>query len=118
MCRLKTASRPKKNCCSRRWPRPNAWLCWIVSRRAIGRNNSMVAASPTQTDAVVQAFSDWSEKLRWDALSEKTRKTVKYELLDYLGCLLVGRALMGIPGWIAELAARGGRADAAIIGGP
>ncbi|HTE16401.1 MAG TPA: MmgE/PrpD family protein [Burkholderiales bacterium] len=77
----------------------------------------MVAANPAQADAVVRAFSDLSEKLRWDALTEKTRKAVQYELLDYLGCLIAGRALMGLPGWVAELAARGGRADATIVGG-
>jgi 2-methylcitrate dehydratase PrpD len=71
-----------------------------------------------RTDAVVAAFSAWSGKLRWDALAENTRKAVKYELLDYLGCLIAGRALMGLPGWVAELADRGGRADAAIVGGP
>ena len=71
-----------------------------------------------RTDPVVCAFAHWSENLRWDALTERTRKAVKYELLDYLGCLIAGRALMGLPGWVAELADRGGRADAAIVGGP
>ena len=78
-------------------------------------------AAPTSApghDPVVSAFADWSRTLRWDSLSEKTRKAVKYELLDYLGCLMAGRALMGRPGWVAELADRGGRADAAIVGGP
>lgn len=70
-----------------------------------------------QADPVVTAFADWSGKLRWDDLTDATRKAVKYELLDYLGCLIAGRALMGVPGWIAELAERGGRADAAIVGG-
>ncbi len=78
----------------------------------------MVAVTPAQNDPVVSAFADWSHKLRWDALDAKTRKAVKYELLDYLGCLIAGRALMGLPGWVAELADRGGRADAAIVGGP
>jgi 2-methylcitrate dehydratase PrpD len=70
------------------------------------------------TDPVVTAFAQWSRTLQWDALTEKTRKAVKFELLDYLGCLIAGRALMGTPGWIEELASRGGRADAAIVGGP
>ena len=70
------------------------------------------------TDPVVAAFAQWSRDLRWDALTEKTRKAVKYELLDYLGCLIAGRALMGLPAWVAELADRGGRADAAMVGGP
>lgn len=77
----------------------------------------MAAATPAKKDCVVSAFYDWSGALCWDALTEQTRKAVKYELLDYLGCLIAGRALMGVPGWIAELAARGGRADAAIVGG-
>ncbi len=78
----------------------------------------MEAATSTPLhDPVVSAFADWSTTLRWDTLTEKTRKAVKYELLDYLGCLIAGRALMGVPGWIAEFAARGGRADAAIVGG-
>ena len=71
-----------------------------------------------RADPVVAAFTQWSSDLNWDALTEKTRKAVKYELLDYLGCLIAGRALMGLPGWVAELADRGGRADAAIVGGP
>lgn len=71
-----------------------------------------------RSDPVVSAFASWSHTLRWDALTEKTRKAVKYELLDYLGCLIAGRALMGVPGWIDELGARGGRSDAAIVGGP
>src|SRR5688572_19476320 len=78
-------------------------------------------ATPDTTrhaDPVVTAFAQWSRALRWDELSGKTRKAVKYELLDYLGCLIAGRALMGTPGWIAELASRGGRTDAAIVGGP
>jgi 2-methylcitrate dehydratase PrpD len=71
-----------------------------------------------RSDPVVTAFAQWARDLRWDALTDKTRKAVKYELLDYLGCLIAGRALMGLPCWVAELADRGGRADAAIVGGP
>lgn len=75
-------------------------------------------ASEIKNDPVVTAFADWSRSLRWNLLGDKTRKAVKYELLDYFGCLLAGRALMGQPGWIAELADRGGRTDAAMVGGP
>ena len=73
--------------------------------------------TPITNDPVVSGFRDWSRSLRWDDLSPATRKAVTYELLDYFGCLIAGRALMGLPGWIAELAERGGRADAAIVGG-
>jgi 2-methylcitrate dehydratase PrpD len=69
-------------------------------------------------DPVISAFAHWSNVLRWDALAEKTRVAAKFELLDYLGCLIAGRALMGTPGWIDELVSRGGRADAAIVDGP
>lgn len=74
-------------------------------------------ATPLQHDPVVDALRDWSRTLNWDALRASTQKAVKAELLDYLGCLIAGRALMGLPGWIAELAERGGRADAGIVGG-
>ena len=55
-----------------------------------------------QSDPVVAGFRNWSQALDWDALRPATQKAVKYELLDYLGCLIAGRALMGLPGWIAE----------------
>lgn len=74
-------------------------------------------SAPTQPDPVVSAYCDWSRALAWDRLRPATQKAVKYELLDYLGCMIAGRALMGLPGWIAEQAERGGRADAAIVGG-
>ena len=76
------------------------------------------SADSPRSDPVVTAFAQWSLDLRWDALTENTRRAVKYELLDYLGCLIAGRALMGVPAWVAELAGRGGRADAAMVGGP
>ena len=63
-------------------------------------------------DPVVTAFADWSQALSWDALNASTQKAVKFELLDYLGCMIAGRAMMGLPDWVAELAERGGRADA------
>ena len=37
----------------------------------------MAAETPVQKDRVVSAFSEWSDKLRWDALTEKTRKAVQ-----------------------------------------
>lgn len=72
---------------------------------------------PITPDPVVTAFADWSQALSWDALNASTQRAVKFELLDYLGCMIAGRAMMGLPGWVAELAERGGRADAHIVGG-
>ena len=72
---------------------------------------------PITPDPVVSAFCDWSRALAWDELRDATKRAVKYELLDYLGCLIAGRAMMSLPGWVAELAERGGRGDANIVGG-
>lgn len=77
--------------------------------------NASEASQPS--DRVVTGFRHWSQNLDWDRLRPATQKALKYELLDYLGCLIAGRALMGLPGWIAEQADRGGRPDAAIVGG-
>ena len=41
----------------------------------------MAAETPVQKDLVVSAFSEWSDKLRWDALTEKTRKAVQNTIL-------------------------------------
>jgi len=73
-------------------------------------------AAALKHDPVVSAFCDWSRALKWDELRAATHKAVKHELLDYLGCMIGGRALMGLPGWVAELTERGGRADAHIAG--
>jgi 2-methylcitrate dehydratase PrpD len=70
-----------------------------------------------QPDPVVTALGEWSRALAWNNLRAATQRAVRYELLDYLGCLIAGRAMMGFPGWIAELAERGGRGDANIVGG-
>ena len=74
-------------------------------------------SNPITSDPVVTAFANWSHTLTWDSLNASTKKAVKYELLDYLGCMIAGRAMMGLPGWVAELSDRGGRADAHIAGG-
>lgn len=77
----------------------------------------MNTSAHAATDRIAAALAAWWNSLSWDKLPEQTRGAVKAELLDYLGCVIAGRALMGVPPWIRELAARGGRPDAAIAGG-
>jgi 2-methylcitrate dehydratase PrpD len=77
-----------------------------------------MASTGAAHDPVVEAFAAWSARLRWQALPPATRRLVHHELLDYLGCLIAGRALMGLPRWLEEIVHRGGRADAAMVGGP
>lgn len=77
------------------------------------QTSRVAAAEPT-----LDAFIDWSQRLRWDALPGATRAMLKRELLDYLGAAIAGRAVAGMPPWLKVLTDMGGRPDAAVIGGP
>ncbi len=77
------------------------------------QTSRVAAAEPT-----LDAFIDWSQRLRWDKLPGATRAMLKRELLDYLGAAIAGRAVAGMPPWLQVLIDMGGRPDAAVIGGP
>ena len=77
------------------------------------QTSRVAAAEPT-----LDAFIDWSQRLRWDTLPGTARAMLKRELLDYLGAAIAGRAVAGMPPWLKVLIDMGGRPDAAVIGGP
>lgn len=55
--------------------------------------------------------------MRWSALPASTRRAALDELLDFIGCVIAGRAAVGLPGWLAVLLEDGIRRAASVAGG-
>jgi len=68
-------------------------------------------------EPLIEAMLALAGRLRWSDLAPATRRMVKLELLDYAGGLLAGRAVLGMPPWLAVLVEQGGRGEAHVIGG-
>ena len=68
-------------------------------------------------DSVVSAFAAWSANLRWDALAESTRRAALDEVMDFTGCLIAGRAALGMPAWLDVLLEDGAKRSATVAGG-
>ena len=68
-------------------------------------------------DPVASAFAAWSARLRWDALTEATRRAALDEVMDFTGCLIAGRAALGMPAWLDVFLEEGARRSASVAGG-
>ena len=68
-------------------------------------------------DSVVSALAAWSVRLRWHALPESTRRAALDELMDFTGCLIAGRAAVGMPAWLDVLLEGGVQHCASVAGG-
>lgn len=72
----------------------------------------------TRAEPAVDAVVEWARTVTWESVPAATREMMKRELLDYLGAAIAGRAVIGMPPWLAVLAGAGGRPEASVIGGP
>lgn len=77
----------------------------------------MRATAATAKEPVLDSFSEWSRRMRWDNVPDATRATVTRELLDYLGGAIAGRSIVGMPAWLQVLIDLGGRPEARVVGG-
>jgi 2-methylcitrate dehydratase PrpD len=68
-------------------------------------------------DAVASEYSAWSASLRWDTLTESSRRATFDELLDFVGDAIAGRAAVGMPPWLDVLLEDGGKNSASVAGG-
>lgn len=75
-----------------------------------------IAASRV-SEPLIEAMLDLAGRLAWSDLPRATRHELKRELLDYIGGMVAGRAVVGLPGWLDVLIGQGGRAEAHVMGG-
>jgi 2-methylcitrate dehydratase PrpD len=72
-------------------------------------------------DAIVRGLADWAPRLDWTTLPESARAVMRSELLDIVGAMVAGRALLGLPDWLAVMiqpAGGTGRGSCDAIGSP
>ena len=77
----------------------------------------MHATAAAATEPVLDSFSEWSRRMRWDNVPDAIRAMVTRELLDYLGGAIAGRSIVGMPAWLQVLIDLGGRPEAQVVGG-
>jgi 2-methylcitrate dehydratase PrpD len=53
-----------------------------------------------QPDLITAAFARFSETLAWQTLPEPARRLARHEVLDLLGDMVAGRALLGTPAFL------------------
>jgi len=61
-----------------------------------------------QSDEITAAFGNWASSLRWDALPQPVKDMARRELLDIIGDMIAGRALLGVPPFMTAMKAWSG----------
>lgn len=73
--------------------------------------------SATEPDSLAAALAAFASTLRWDSLPEATRAMARREVLDLVGDMAAGRALLGMPSWLQAMIGSGGLGNAPLVGG-
>jgi 2-methylcitrate dehydratase PrpD len=69
------------------------------------------------SDTIVESIVSLSEQIDWRRLSPEIQNAAKRELLDILGDMVAGHALLGMPPWLEAAAAWSGSGPCAVVDG-
>ena len=70
-----------------------------------------------RSDAIVESIVALSEQIAWSRLSPAVKTAARRELLDIVGDMVAGHAVLGIPAWLEAAALWSGRGDCHAVDG-
>ncbi len=70
-----------------------------------------------RSDAIVESIVALSEQIAWSRLSPAIQTAARRELLDILGDMVAGYALLGMPSWLDAAARWSGGGDCSVVDG-
>ncbi len=69
------------------------------------------------SDTIVESIVSLSEQIEWARLSPSIRNATRRELLDIMGDMIAGYALLGMPPWLEAAASWSGGGTCAVVDG-
>lgn len=70
-----------------------------------------------RSDAIVESIVSLSEQIDWSRLSPAVQTAARRELLDIMGDMVAGHALLGMPSWLEAAARWSGSGDCQVVDG-